>query len=112
MYIDRDFEEFPYEGRFYEYRIRKNLPLDKREADEQMVLVTKCDIQESESSKSGGNLSQGYDVYFPLDASKDVYIKRGMKFRASKYGIDVNGVVDSVGASSLGVVCHIKDVDV
>jgi hypothetical protein len=52
-------------------------------------------------------------VFLPFDKEAGISIKRGLSFRGSIYGMDVNGQVLGVFPSQLsGCVVHIKDYNV
>lgn len=115
MFIDRSplDDDFPFTGSFYKYGVDENLPLDEQEEKEILVLETKCDIQESNKSESGGNITASFNVYFPFNKEEGIKIKRGMKFRGFIYGLEVNGTVVGVFPTQLGgCVCYINDKDV
>lgn len=106
MVVDRTLlEEYPFEGDFYDNKVNENLPLDKQEEIEVLVLHTRCDIQESKKTD--------VYVYFPFDKEKGIDVKRGMSFKGSMYGMNVNGNVLGVFPTQMGgCVCYITDVDV
>lgn len=114
MFIDRNLiEEYPFEGSFYKYVIDTTKPLIEQKEEEVLVLTTKCDIQEAQKSISGGNITASFNVYFPFDKKVGINIKRGMTFKGSIYGMEVNGEVIGVFPTQLGgCVCYIKDYDV
>ena len=110
MFIDRDFDEYPFKGSFYEYRIDLDAPLDEQVEEEVLVLDTVCDIQESSKTDAYGVLLSSFNVYFPFSKNKGINIKKGMTFVGSKFGIQISGLVVGVDASMLGgAVCYIKD---
>lgn len=111
MYIDRSIlAEYPFSGAFYKYGVDDSLPLDEQEETETLVLETQCDIQETQKSFSSGNITASFNVYFPFDKEKGIEIKRGMKFRGSLYGLEVNGTVVGVFPTQMGgCVCYISD---
>ena len=48
MYIDRgNMVEYPFDGEFFVKEVDTSLPPSEWEANERVVLSTKCDIQES-----------------------------------------------------------------
>lgn len=115
MIIDRTpLEEYPFDGAFYEYGVDESKPLDEQVEEEILILETKCDIQSSSKTDAGGIIKAMFNVYFPFDTKADkLSIKRGMIFKGSAYGLDVNGRVISVFPSQLGgVECYIEDLDV
>ena len=115
MFIDRnEIEEYPYDGTFY--------TMQKSDADngdplaettEEVVLLnTKCDIQEANKNMSGDAIISYYNVYFPFDKETGINISRGVKFRGSAYGMNVDGTVVAPIPSQLGgCSVYIKVVD-
>ena len=134
--------EYPFDGLFYEYKTDDFVGLLHQKTEEVEVLRTKCDIQQTSQIGNAGFLASSYTIYFPLnfnsgffrkpqddkDDEKDVQpidkelvddktyepirIKRGMYFRGSIYGYEVNGKVIGVAPSMLGgCACQIKDLD-
>lgn len=114
MYIDRnEIEEYPFDGAFYTYGVDDSKPLDEQVEEEILILSTKCDIQESQKTDAGGNVSASFNVYFPFDKEKGINLKRGMRFKGSIYGLAINGEVIGVFPTQMGgCACYIKDKDV
>lgn len=113
MYIDRDFDEYPYYGEFYEMRIDETKPLDEQVEEKVIVLQTSCDIQESSHSDSGNFISADYSVYIPFDEEDNISLKNGMSFNGDMYGFKVNGKIVGVFPSQLnGIKVYIQDTDV
>lgn len=138
MNLDRrKLSEYPFDGVFYEYKEDKSGGLLNTQVEEVEVLRVKCDIQQTSLLGNSGFLSSSYTIFFPLEANvsliekgaeeplppskteliddtsyKPVVIKRGMYFRGSIYGYEVNGKVIGVAPSMLGgCACQIKDLD-
>ena len=134
--------EFPFDGVFYEYRTDTSGGLLNQKTEEVEILRTKCDIQQTSQIGNAGFLASSYTIYFPLKSNdsllgspsdeadgsagkipsdkelvddktfKPVKIKRGMYFRGTMYGYEVNGKVIGVAPSMLGgCACQIKDLD-
>lgn len=134
--------EFPFDGVFYEYRTDTSGGLLNQKTEEVEILRTKCDIQQTSQVGNAGFLASSYTIYFPLESNdsllgspsdeadgsageppsdkelvddktfKPVKIKRGMYFRGTMYGYEVNGKVIGVAPSMIGgCVCQIKDLD-
>lgn len=134
--------EFPFDGVFYEYRTDTSGGLLNQKTEEVEILRTKCDIQQTSQIGNAGFLASSYTIYFPLESNdsllgspsdeadgsagetpsdkelvddkafKPVKIKRGMYFRGTMYGYEVNGKVIGVAPSMIGgCVCQIKDLD-
>lgn len=134
--------EFPFDGVFYEYRTDTSGGLLNQKTEEVEILRTKCDIQQTSQIGNAGFLASSYTIYFPLESNdsllgapsdeadgssggtpsdkelvddktfKPVRIKRGMYFRGTMYGYEVNGKVIGVAPSMIGgCVCQIKDLD-
>lgn len=114
MYIDRNLlEEYPFEGVFYEYDVDPSKPLDEQVEVEKLVLQTKCDIQEAQKSDASGVITSKFNVYFPFDKGIGINIKRGMMFKGTAYGLEVNGIVVGINPTQLGgCCCYISDKDV
>lgn len=114
MLVDRnEIEEYPFDGAFYKYGIDESKPLDQQIEEPILVLSTKCDIQESQKSDASGNITASFNIYFPFDKEVGIPITRGMTFKGSIYGLEVNGEVIGVFPTQLGgCVCYIKDKDV
>ena len=114
MVLDRELlEEYPFEGAFYEYGVDESKPLDEQVEEEILILETKCDIQQASQSDANGIIISAFNVYFPFDKEQGISIKRGMTFKGSAYGLEVNGEVISISPSQLGgVECYVKDLDV
>ena len=115
MFIDRnEIAEYPYDGTFY--------TMQKSDADngdplaettEEVVLLnTKCDIQEASKNMSGDAIISYYNIFFPFDKETGIIISRGVKFRGSAYGMNVEGTVVAPIPSQLGgCSVYIKVVD-
>lgn len=107
MFIDRQRNgvEFPYKGVFY-IKGGDNIPpdgdlfADSVEPDETIVLETECDVTETSRTFSSGSITASYDVYFP--APEVIEVERGMLFRCNTFGLNVSGIVVSIGASKFG----------
>ena len=107
MYIDRsrNREEYPYKGEFYIKGSEVapdngDLFGETSEVGEQVVLETECDVLETNRAFSAGSITASFDVYLPMPDV--VEIERGMMFRCNTFGLEISGVVVSVGASKLG----------
>lgn len=72
------------------------------ENEELVVLSTKCDVTEAARSFVSGAISAMYDVFYPIAEGERVNIDRGYLFRANVDGLNVAGMVVSVGHSELG----------
>ena len=120
MYIDRDInaEEYPFRGTFY-INGEETLPEDgdlfggTSISEETIVLETECDVTETSRAFSAGAITASYDVYFPHIGDTIIDVQRGMMFRCNTDGINVSGIVVSVGVSKLGGIhAYIKSTDV
>lgn len=130
---DKEFAEYPYKGYFYEIVVPADVPLDERMPTERVVLETICDIQRSSRLHTLNLLAADYTVYFPLDkhigdwlwddgshilwddggritntsGTVDLYgpilVRRGYRFRGEFYGYTIEGVVEFVRPSQLGM---------
>lgn len=130
---DKEFVEYPYKGYFYEIVVPDDVPLDERVPEEKVVFKTICDIQRSSRLHVGNLLAADYTIYFPLDenisfiqlddggylltdnggrisnnqGTVDMYgpilVRRGHRFRGEFYGYTLEGVVEFVRPSQLGM---------
>ena len=138
----RHLSEYPFDGVFYEYKDDNSGGLLNTQVEEIEVLRVKCDIQQTSLLGNAGFLASSYTIFFPLEPNssligkdgeksvseetrtqsqtdliddtsyKPILIKRGMYFRGSIYGYEVNGKVIGVAPSMLGgCACQIKDLD-
>lgn len=110
MYTDRnEIAEYPFDGKFMvftEVEDENGYVTEK----EVIVLETKCDIQESAKSDSGGFISASFSIYFPFDKKVGMPVKRGMTFEGSIYGMSVDGEVVGVFPTQMGgCTAYIKD---
>ena len=102
--------EYPFDGEFFEMVIDNSLPLLERKPVKKVLLTTKCDIQEAQKSESKGATNAKYNVYFPFNKDEGVSIRRGVSFKGSMYGIEVEGNVIGVFPTQLGgCSCYIGD---
>lgn len=99
-----DIIEYPFQGEFYRSEIDRTKPLEQQVEEEVVILTTVCDIQEASHSRLGDFSKAAYAVYVPFDKTLDnpIIVNRGMMFRASDYGVMVNGKVMGVFPSQLG----------
>ena len=99
-----DIVEYPFHGTFYRSEIDRTLPLEQQTETEVAVLETVCDIQEASHSRLGDFSKAAYAVYVPFDKTLEdpINVSRGMMFRASDYGVIVNGKVTGVFPSQIG----------
>lgn len=119
MYIDRhrNAEEFPYQGTFY-IKGEPQLPEDgdlfgETITEEKIILETECDVTETNRAFASGAITASYDVYYPLPDGEEITIDRGYMFRANVKGLNIVGMVVSVGHSMLGGVhAYIKSSEV
>lgn len=118
MYIDRsrNSDEFPYVGTFY-IKGSEITPEDgdlfanTEVTEEQIILETECDVTETSRAFSSGAITASYDVYFPMP--EVIEVERGMLFRCNTFGLNISGMVVSVGASKLGGVhAYIKSSEI
>lgn len=108
----RQVVDYPYFGQFFE-KAEPDLskPLDERTIEDVLVYETKCDIQEV-SKANNPVLIATFSVFMPFDHTKEVPIRRGLKFEGSMGGIDVSGEVTNVVLSQVdGIVAYVKDYD-
>lgn len=114
-----DMNDFPYYGKFYDWSIDMDAPLDERTPKETLVFETRCDIQRSAKLHSGSLLGADYTIYWPLEENPDatgtidkygpILVRRGMKFRGESYGYTIEGEIEIVRPSQLGgCSCDVK----
>lgn len=119
MYIDRhrNAEEYKYDGEFY-IKGEPQVPEDgdlfgETVTEEKVVLRKKCDVTETQRAFASGAITASYDVYYPLEDGETINIDRGYMFRANVNGLNIVGMVVSVGHSQLGGVhAYIKSSEV
>lgn len=111
MILDRNIvQEYPFEGTFFRIGIDESKDLIEQEEEEIIILETECDIQESTSNVTSGNISATFDIYFPFDKEKGIMVRRGDNFRGTMFGMPVNGKIDGVFPSQLGG-CQVHLID-
>lgn len=110
--VIRKIEEYPYFGRFYNLSDPDySVPLDQREACEELVYETECDIQEV-SKANNPVLIATFSVFMPFDVGGSVKIRRGMRFESDMNGVIINGEITNVVVSRIGgIVAYVKDYD-
>lgn len=102
-------EDYPYVGVFYEVVEDLSKPLNEREPEEVIVLETECDIQEVSKATNPALLAT-FSIFFPFDVSDELIVRRGMGFRSSMNGMEINGQVTNVVVSRIGgCVAYVKD---
>lgn len=111
----RSIRKYPYSGAFYSYEVDFSLPLNQRLPQETLVEAVRCDIQRQGARHNGGMLGAGYKIKYPLapnpewdgeDASEQylpIKVRRGMTFRGGEPLYPVEGEVEFVRFSQLGV---------
>lgn len=118
MYIDRNIlDEYPFDGVFY---INKDVESPDGDligggdtVEEEIILETKCDVQETQKAFTAGAITASFNVYFPFDKGTGINVERGMMFRANVYGMDINGMVIGVFPTQMGgCLAYIKSPDV
>lgn len=123
MYIDRNaLEEYAYRGTFY--KTESSIPangdlLEDENEYKDIVLETICDIQETNKLFNSGVITMGYTIYFPTPTDENgndnipCGLKPGIRFKASMYGMDVDGMVIGIYPTQLhGCVAYIKGSDI
>ena len=123
MYTDRNaLKEYAYKGTFY--KNETNTPsygnlLGEDSEFEDVILVTKCDIQETNKLFNSGVITMGYTIYFPTPTDDEgnekipEHLKPGIRFRGDMYGMAVEGMVIGVYPTQMhGCVAYIKGTDI
>lgn len=115
----RNKNEYPYQGTFYikgEPSVGDDGDLfgdGAGSVEDVIVLETKCDVTETNRAFASGAITASYDVYFPISKGETITVERGQMFKADVNGINVIGMVISVGHSQLGGVhAYIKSTEV
>lgn len=103
-YIDRDeVEEYPFDGTFYTTYINRDAPLNQQFEQEVVILETKCDITEASHSRVGDFIKAVYSIFVPFKKGiEEISVQRGQMFRATQYGVKIEGKVEGVFPSQLG----------
>lgn len=111
MVIDNEpLVEYPFKGSFYKIGIDYTKPPSQQVEEEILVLETDCDIQEAQKSDTSGNVVSTFNVYFPFDKNGEVGIQKGMIFRGSLYGVDVEGEIIGLFPTQMGgCAVYLKD---
>lgn len=113
MYIDREFEDYPYNGVFYVMGVDESKPLDEQKDEKIIILETRCDIQESSHSRTKDFIKADYAIYIPFDKKSIIYLKNGILFDGDMHGLRVNGKVVGIFPSQLnGIKVYVQDLDV
>lgn len=103
-------QEYPFKGAFYRLEKDMSKPPSQQKLEEVLVLETECDIQEAQKSDSSGVFTSTYNVYFPFDKEKGVDIRKGMLFKGSFYGVEVEGEIFGIFPTQLGgCAVYLKD---
>ena len=114
MYIDRNaIKQYPFVGSFYRTCIDESKPLDEQVEEEILVLETECDIQQMQTTDSGGLIQSTVKIFFPFDKEVGIDIVGGDTFRANMFGSDIGGTINVPYPNQLGV-CEVtlKDLNV
>jgi len=114
MVIDRQIlQEYPFVGTFFTFGKDKTKPLDEQVETDIEIMTTVCDIQGVSGTNSNGFITSTFKIFFPITVGEDIVIKRGDTFRGNFYGLNVNGIIDSIVPSPMGG-CEVilKDMDV
>lgn len=123
MFTDRsNLSEYPNWGYFYQSE--DDLPedgnlLSEETIQENVILETECDIQETNKLFNSGVITMGYTLYFPIpkddEGNENIPepLKPGIRFRGSTFGMDVDGMVIGVYPTQMhGCVAYIKGTDI
>lgn len=104
MYIDRNaIKQYPFVGRFYRYGIDESKPLDEQVEEEILVLETQCDIQQTQTTDSGGLIQSMVKIFFPFDKEAGINIVGGDNFKADMFGSDIGGTINIPYPNQLGI---------
>lgn len=115
MYLSRNkIQKFPFKGAFYKYDVDDSKsPLKQGEEEEILVLEVDCDIQESSKTDVSNTVVASFNVYFPFDKSVGIPITRGMTFKGSLYGLEIDGEVIGIFPTQLGYCSvYLRDKDI
>lgn len=111
MIVDKNIiQEYPFDGAFYRLEKDMSKPPSQQKAEEVLVMEVKCDIQEAQKSDSSGVFTSTYNVYFPFDKESGVGVEKGMIFKGSFYGVEVEGEVFGLFPTQIGgCAVYLKD---
>lgn len=108
-----EFRMYPFHGAFYRYAVDENAPLDEQTDKEILVYETDCDIQRRAGLRQSNLVVADYNIRFPLepnpdakgtmDLYKDCGVRRGYTFKGMFYGVSIEGQVEMIEPSQLGV---------
>lgn len=108
-----DFAEYPYHGYFVRFETDESLDLDKQEETEILVYETDVDIQKRSGIRQSNLFIAEYTIYFPLvenpdatgtiDKYLDCGVRRGHTFRGEFYGETIEGQIEFIRPSQLGM---------
>lgn len=107
------FRKYPFHGAFYRYVIDESKPMDEQTEEEILVYETDCDIQRRAGLRQSNLVVADFNIRFPLepnpdakgtiDLYKDCGVRRGHTFKGEFYGVTIEGQVEMIEPSQLGV---------
>ena len=107
------FTKYPFHGAFYRYAVDEKKPLDEQLDEEILVYETDCAIQRRAGLRQANLVVADYNIRFPLepnpdakgtiDLYKDCGVRRGYTFKGEFYGVTIEGQIEMIEPSQLGV---------
>lgn len=99
MYIDQNFEEYPFHATFYHLGIDESKPLDQQVEEKVVSFETMCDVDD----KNTGLNNDMITLYFPFNTNDgEIKVFLGETMEVNTYGLIQRGRVLGVRPSQLG----------
>ena len=99
MYIDQNFEEYPFHATFYHLGIDESKPLDQQVEEEVVSFETMCDVDD----KNTGLNNDMITLYLPFNTNDgEIKVFLGDTMEVNTYGLIQRGRVLGVRPSQLG----------
>lgn len=99
MYIDQNFEEYPFRATFYHLGIDESKPLDQQVEEKVVSFETMCDVDD----KNTGLNNDIITLYFPFNPNEgEIKVVLGDTMEVHTYGLVQRGRVLGVRPSQLG----------
>lgn len=99
MYIDQNFEEYPFHATFYHLGVDESKPLDQQVEEKIISFETACDVDD----KNTGLNNDLITLYFPFNPHEgEIKVVLGETMEVNTYGLLQRGRVLGVRPSQLG----------
>lgn len=99
MYIDQNFEEYPFNATFYHLGVDESKPLDQQVEEKIVSFETVCDVDD----KNTGLNNDLITLYFPFNHNEgEIKVVLGETMEVNTYGLIQRGRVLGVRPSQLG----------